>query len=369
MKNSAYMTRILRTVWVVFVAYGALTLVGGCSDDGYKYRFKFEKSKELTAKVGGIKWHYVCDDEEAIIVMASGYDVATGNCEIKLPASLGGLPVKSVCGSVFRSDSHIQSLTIPEGVLDLAACAFAGVQIDEVSIPSSVTNIDVNAFSGSKCRKFVVSDDSRCFSSVNGWLCTKDGKRLVRAAWGETRIPPGVERVPDCAFALSEIKSVVLPDSLEHIGLNAFFGCEELVSITIPRKVRNINAFTFEGCTNLERVDFPVALTNIGAYAFEGCKKLSDVAIPQEVTRIDEYAFANCVGLRTLAIPSSVKYIGAHAFSACGNGMRTTMDVSNANICPNAFSSVNHLSKERGVRSMPDRSKVEIPIDILMQGK
>ena len=121
--------------------------------------------------------------------------------------------------------------------------------------------------------------------------------------------------------------------------------------------------------SNLERVDFPVALTNIGAYAFEGCKKLSDVAIPQEVTRIDEYAFANCVGLRTLAIPSSVKYIGAHAFSACGNGMRITMDVSNANICPNAFSSVNHLSKERGVRSMPDRSKVEIPIDILMQGK
>ena len=39
MKNSAYMTRILMTVWVVFVAYGALTLVGGCSDDGYKYRF------------------------------------------------------------------------------------------------------------------------------------------------------------------------------------------------------------------------------------------------------------------------------------------------------------------------------------------
>ena len=369
MKNSAYMTRILMTVWVVFVAYGALTLVGGCSDDGYKYRFKFEKSKELTAKVGGIKWHYVCDDKEAVIVMASGYDVATVNGEVKLPSSLGGFPVKAVCGSVFRSDSHIQSLTIPEGVLDLAACAFAGVQIDEVSIPSSVTNIDVNAFSGSKCRKFVVSDDSRCFSSVNGWLCTKDGKRLVRAAWGETRIPPGVERVPDCAFALSEIKSVVLPDSLEQIGFNAFFDCEELVSITIPSKVRNINAFTFEGCTNLERVDFPVALTNIGAYAFEGCKKLSSVTIPEGVVRIEEYAFANCTGLKSVEIPSTVKFIGAHAFSACADGLLVTMDISNATIRANAFSSFNHLSKERAVKSGPDTAKIEIPIDMLMKGK
>ena len=351
----------------VFVALGVSTMMGGCSDDGYKYRFRFKECKELVVKVGGINWHYIRNGDEAIIVMASGYSASTAHDEINLPAALDGVPVRMVCGSVFRSDSRVQSLIIPEGVSDIGTLSFAGTKIDRVYIPSSVTNIDMNAFSGSACKSFSVSDHNAYFSSVNGWLCTRDGKRLVRAAWGETEVPLGVEEIPNCAFSLNGIKSVALPDSVEHIGLNAFFGCENLVHVSIPRKVRNITAFMFEGCVNLESVDFSGAVTNIGPYAFEGCKSLTSLEIPEGVVRIDEYAFANCKSLRVVTIPSSVKYIGAYAFSGCGKEMRVNMAISDAVICPNAFSSRNHLMKARGMESEPDMIETEIPLDVLMK--
>lgn len=52
----------------------------------------------------------------------------------------------------------------------------------------------------------------------------------------------------------SNIKDIILPQSIEQLPKGAFDGCAELKRITIPRQVKIIREGTFVGCGNLEDV-------------------------------------------------------------------------------------------------------------------
>lgn len=49
----------------------------------------------------------------------------------------------------------------------------------------------------------------------------------------------------------TEIKTVVLPDSIEIIDRGAFWNCIKLNNINIPKSIRLINAYTFDNCPQL----------------------------------------------------------------------------------------------------------------------
>lgn len=93
----------------------------------------------------------------------------------------------------------------------------------------------------------------------------------------------------------TSLKRVVLPDTLETIGNQAFDECNGLTKINIPDSV-----------------------TSIGNYAFYKCSGLTSITIPNRVTRIGDYAFENCSGLTSINIPNSVTNIGTDAFYGCG---------------------------------------------------
>lgn len=89
----------------------------------------------------------------------------------------------------------------------------------------------------------------------------------------------------------TDLRSVILPNSIESIGAEAFKGCRKLVSITIPEKVENIQYGTFSGCTQLTSVVLPANLKSIEANAFSSCWKLKQIEIPQN-TRVADSAFS-----------------------------------------------------------------------------
>ena len=121
-------------------------------------------------------------------------------------------------------------------------------------------------------------------------------------------------------------ENIVIPeyssdgDRVTKIKDYAFAGNSNIKSILIPETVTEIGEAAFEDCINLESVNLPSKITRINSYTFNGCEKLKGVTIPSGVTKIGEKAFADCRAFESIVIPASVTYIGAFAFKSFSDG-------------------------------------------------
>ena len=135
----------------------------------------------------------------------------------------------------------------------------------------------------------------------------------------------------------TNIKSVILPNTLTAIGTQAFWG-SSLVSISIPASVETIEGGAFCRCTALQTVTFEkgTQLKTIGEVhdyhdihgAFYGCTSLTTIEIPASVEEIRGYAFKGCTSLKTVTFEkgSKLKTISNGAFAFCW--ALTTVDMS-----------------------------------------
>lgn len=123
-------------------------------------------------------------------------------------------------------------------------------------------------------------------------------------------------------MGLTEIKSVILPDTVTEIGDSAFAGCLSLSSITIPDSVSEMGVKVFVSCTQLRTADLggkDSKLKAIPENCFSSCTNLTEVKIPEGVIGIGREAFYGCTSMRSITIPASVRFIGENAI-----GLRTS---------------------------------------------
>ncbi len=241
------------------------------------------------------------------------------------------------------------------------------------TIPSSVTSIAVDAFSGCRPAYIKVNSENKKYDSRNNCnaLIETATNTLIKGSFN-TVIPYGVKSIMDGAFYNLSMKSITIPSSVISIGKNAFalcgpqiikvesgneyydsrnncnaiiekssntliagckntiipdgvltigdyaFSCCDLTSINIPQTVTTIGDNAFQYCSSLTSITIPSTVTSIGNNAFYGCSSLTSVTIPNSVTSISESAFSGCSGLTSVTIPNSVTSIGNHAFYGCG---------------------------------------------------
>ena len=119
----------------------------------------------------------------------------------------------------------VKSVVIKDGVTNIGAGAFAFTEIEDISIPSTVTDIGVVAFSNCENLQTIT-------------------------------IPSSVKNIDNAAFRQSGIKSAALPNGLKQIEYCAFVGCSNLESVTIPGTVTSIGWRAFDICDNLKNVYF-----------------------------------------------------------------------------------------------------------------
>ena len=84
---------------------------------------------------------------------------------------------------------------------------------------------------------------------------------------------------PRAFIRRSNLRSVILPGSIETVGGFAFGWCGNLENVTMEgggeNKKLNIGSFAFWGCENLKKVTMRETIAeNIGDCAFYGCRKL-----------------------------------------------------------------------------------------------
>ncbi|MDP4277600.1 MAG: leucine-rich repeat domain-containing protein [Bacteroidota bacterium] len=127
-------------------------------------------------------------------------------------------------------------------------------------------------------------------------------------------------RIPDLQFDQKMwLLDIVLPDSLQAIGYQAFNGCKNLSVIKIPTKVTALLDNTFNACSNLYSVSLPEGLVSIGQSCFNNCTSLEQIQLPPSLEQLYNAAFYYCTKLKSLTIPPKVTFIGNYTFQNCTN--------------------------------------------------
>ena len=165
--------------------------------------------------------------------------------------------IKTIGEAAFQNANALENIDLPEGLLEIKKDAFNKcTSLTEIGIPSTVTTIDPTGFQqAEKLERFDVNKNNTVYSSVDGFLLSKDKKTLVS-------FPP----------AKANTYYTLLPPTIETIGSQAFYAINKLENITIPEKVNRIEKFAFDQLVKLNTIAFlgkqPIPAANVDPSAF-----------------------------------------------------------------------------------------------------
>lgn len=231
--------------------------------------------------------------------------------DIYISATYNNKPVTNIAAEGFADCANITSVTISNGVTAIGGDAFNDCsKLERISIPDSVNSIGYRAFWGTDWYK----------NQPNGLIYA--GK--VAYAYKGT-IPndilqtfkPDTVGIGDRSFAFSNLKEVVIPDSVTNIGKSAFSGCERMTGLTIGRNVKSIGEDAFLRCGRLNSIIIPDSVTSIGSEAFSECSGATSIILGSGVTDIGNSVFSYCSSLTKIIIPDSFTRVGNGMFSNC----------------------------------------------------
>lgn len=167
--------------------------------------------------------------------------------------------------TLLKYNGTSESVTVPDGVKNIAANAFAyNIAVKEIILPSSLEKIGDNAF-------------VHCYS----------------------------------------LEKITIPPTVSHIGAGAFDDTIWMNNQESDEVCVNGILISYRGA--LSHVELSEGITAIGSGAFMANENLRSVHLPESVIYIDSMAFGSCTNLLYLNIPDSVEWIDEYAFSGCYN--------------------------------------------------
>lgn len=247
-----------------------------------------------TETIDGMTYEYTISGGNATITKATG-----DNKNVVIPSTLGGATVTTLKGGVFKNNTTMMKVTIPETVTTMTSVYDSGVgnylgpffgciALTSCNIPSGVTAIPSCCFYG----------------------CTK-----LRAV----TLPKGLKSIESAAFhRCTSLYAIDLPEGLTSIDYSAFEYCSSLTHVIIPDNVTSVGGCCFRGCSSLVLAHIPSGLRSIPAGLFDSCSVLKDVNIPESVTAIGYGAFSCCYSLKDITLPAGVMSLEPDAFSGVG---------------------------------------------------
>ena len=292
-----------------------------------------------------------CDRIKNMDILASLVFVGAGARIIKNEFEFADAKM-TILKKYLGRDSRV---SIPDTVSIIAPLAFdnRSSNLETVDVPSSITNISVNAFNGcSRLKNVKIPSTVNLIgdNTYNDFIKASNPKHtngdFVFADAGETilwrysghspvvTIPNTVTIIAPSAFEkCRELQSITIPSSVTQIWNKAFAGCDCLRNVTIPVSVGYIGKNAFEDVLDISYLGsgadgFPwgaLQLVVNGDFAFKDTLRTclskyignsNVLVIPNGVTSIGKHAFKGRVNL-TITIPNTVTTIESDAFSGC----------------------------------------------------
>ena len=283
-------------------------------------------TREATCTVNGvITYRCACGDSYEETIPALGHNYVNGICSrcnascfnvengvitsydgneenIVIPATINNSPVTSIGVDVFKNNTTIKTITIPETITSIPKGAFEGC--------TGLTRVNITNL------------DAWCKIEFNGYTSNPlyyaghlylNGEPVTSITF-----PDDITSVSEYAFIrCTDLTDVSIPDSVTAIGECAFRSCTNLENIRLSNNLQTIGASAFYDCKKLKTITLPESVTAIGKNAFMSCTSLDSITIPNRITVIEDYAFYGCSALTEAHISSSVTTIGAQSFRGC----------------------------------------------------
>lgn len=291
---------------------------------------------------------------------ASNFFLLEENAYVKLNEIIIENGISEVGDYQFYGFPNISSITL-NSIEYIGKSAFAGMDIvANLVLPSTITEIDVNAFSDTKIQQVSYAGTLENWTNIHFLslystpLCSNEGKITFDSFplnLEHIVLSSAIEYIDAFQFyGFKETKSVEISSLINFIGQSAFAGCSALESFSFRSEENFIimeNAFL--GCTNLKDVYYSgdlntytkiqyknnaanplyyhanlwingeileelVLTSNPEKYQFAGLQSLKKVTFSESITEIGEGAFSNCTSLEELLHLENVAILGNNAF-------------------------------------------------------
>ncbi len=185
----------------------------------------------------------------------------------------------SICTEIgeyaFYGLENLDHIYLPDTLESIGDYAFYNLGVDEIDLPSSLQHVGKSAFMFNEASHIRFPNslkelDNEAFNYSNN---------LVEALLGNTK----VTSIGENSFSHSpNMNYVSFPNTLARIEEEAFFMNESLISINLPDSLTHIGQDAFKDCSDVEYIYLGRNLKTISDGAFSNLTKVSCLAIQSE---------------------------------------------------------------------------------------
>ena len=263
--------------------------------------------------------------------------------------------VKNIGTRAFNSNTSLSYIGFGETIQTIGQASFSGKDTahaplyKNVAFPDSLVSLGIGAFANCiNLESFTFSENSQITTISDGCFSVCETLKAVRFPKNSqiTVIPTS------CFFKCTTIESVIIPDSVVTIGNQAFGACSSLKNVDFGGSVKSIGKLAFAGTPSMpapiiESMVLPDSVESVGVAAFQYCTKLSNLKLPnnENFTIINQNTFAHCSSLKSVTLPDSILEIGYAAFSNCDSLQSVSFSSNLKKIVAGAFNKCSALKK------------------------
>lgn len=202
-------------------------------------------------------------------------------------------------------------------LISIGKYAFSESSITSIFIPPLVEKLDECCFLKSNIKTVLISPANGHFALIDQKIIIgkTDGQIFDEIVYGlnnveAVMIPSFIKRIGPFSFMCNKsVKSILLPfdSQLESIGECAFSE-SSLTSVAISDRIKELGVGCFSSCQSLKTVTFPKhPLFEVISEASFYDTSIEKVVIPENIKKIDTFAFGNCRNLNDVSFDSGSK--------------------------------------------------------------
>lgn len=232
--------------------------------------------------------------------------------------------LKELESSVFSNCISLESVKLPSSLEILNTSAFEGCRsLKQLDLPANLKEFIGTGFKRcSSLSKITVDEGNTNFCTEDGILFSKDKKTLISfpaTREGDYRVPDFVEKIRGGAFSRVNLKSVTVPASVYAVGFSAFVESQSLESVTFEphSRVKVLPDHSFYFCQNLKTIVLPDSLEEIHLSVFGNCTALENIQFPETLKYMFEWGNDENKWYKNQ--PDGIVYAGKLAFKIKGS--------------------------------------------------
>ena len=236
------------------------------------------------------------------------------NCHFLNSIDLSSLKLTIVSDSLFKDCSHLETINLPDGIIELQDYCFSNTSINEFEFSKTIEKLGIGIFFNCLNLEKVDMSLLTYIEQFPDYLFSGDEKLSI------LKFSQDMKRVGKYTFNSTKLNSF---DFTSFILLEegSFQNCNGISSLDLST-IRSpfIPNYCFNGCTGLMSIEkWPKGILKIGKSAFQGTS-ISKVSFSEKVIEINEFCFADCSSLVYVDLSlCSLEHFHNNAFANCGN--------------------------------------------------